>query len=223
MRKIIMVLCLAMVVVASPAQNRLSFHAKAGIGTSYLRLDKTRDSDTRLAYKAGLGMEYALSRRWSLQSGLEMVSIGGRETLSGIGEANMSEIYLQVPVLAAACLNLGKEYLVSLSAGAYTACLIRGKIDVRNTIHEKEDARLNFSFREDALGSLENKKISNVRFDAGIALRLTFEYRRFSFGTEVQGGFVTVNKAAWKIMEFFGRKGYAPKNLASFFTLGYRF
>lgn len=223
MKNMIMVLCLAAAAAASPAQNRLSFHVQAGIGTSYLRLEKTADSDTHLAYKAGLGVEYVLSRKWVLRSGLEMVSIGGRESIWRIGEANMNEIYLQMPLLAAIRLHLGKDYLVSLNAGGYGAYAVGGKTSVRTTIYGEENPGMDSGFRADTFGKVEDEKMGNVRFDSGIALGLTFEYRRFSLGVEVQGGLVTVNRDVWKVMDLFGRKGYMPKNLASFFILGYRF
>ena len=67
--------------------------------------------------------------------------------------------------------------------------------------------------------------MGNNRFDAGLAIGLTFDYRRFIIGAEVQVGFVTVNKQLNQMIqeEYGGYDKYLPKNFASFFTLGYRF
>ena len=80
MRKIIIIICFAMAALASSAQSPISFHAKAGIGTSNF-WGKHSSSETRIAYKAGIGAEYALSRTWVVQSALEFVSIGGKDEI----------------------------------------------------------------------------------------------------------------------------------------------
>ena len=79
----------------------LSFHAKAGIGTSHFH-GKHSSSDTQIAYKAGVGTVYVLNKTWVLQSALEFVSIGGKDEISHIGKAKMHELYLQIPLMIAA-------------------------------------------------------------------------------------------------------------------------
>ena len=67
------------------------------------------------------------------------------------------------------------------------------------------------------------KATGNNRFDAGIALGLTFEYRRFIIGAETQVGLVKVNEQINQMIGHSEEGGYFPKNFAAFFTLGYRF
>lgn len=55
-KKIIITVCMAMTVLTGLAQSPLSFHAKAGIGTSHFH-GKHSSSDTQIAYKAGVGAE----------------------------------------------------------------------------------------------------------------------------------------------------------------------
>ena len=83
-KKIIITVCMAMTVLTGLAQSPLSFHAKAGIGTSHFH-GKHSSSDTQIAYKAGVGAEYVLNKTWVLQSALEFVSIGGKDEISHIG------------------------------------------------------------------------------------------------------------------------------------------
>ena len=100
-KKIIITVCMAMTVLTGLAQSPLSFHAKAGIGTSHFH-GKHSSSDTQIAYKAGVGAEYVLNKTWVLQSALEFVSIGGKDEISHIGKAKMHELYLQIPLMIAA-------------------------------------------------------------------------------------------------------------------------
>ena len=125
-KKIIITVCMAMTVLTGLAQSPLSFHAKAGIGTSHFH-GKHSSSDTQIAYKAGVGTEYVLNKTWVLQSALEFVSIGGKDEISHIGKAKMHELYLQIPLMIAARLHLGKDYHALLSVGPYAAIGVAGK------------------------------------------------------------------------------------------------
>lgn len=44
-----------------------------------------------------------------------------REEVEYVGKVNMNELYIQLPIMMAARLNLGKNYSASLSAGPYIA------------------------------------------------------------------------------------------------------
>jgi hypothetical protein len=224
MRKIIITLCLALAALSGTAQNPLSFHAKAGIGTSYFH-GKYTGRETKIAYKAGVGAEYILNRTWSLQSALEFVSIGGKKEIEYMGKADINEMYIQLPIMIAARLNLGKDYHASLSAGPYVAIGVGGKSSGEINDYASSSMSSSYRFKIDTFGSMIDGKMGNNRFDAGLAIGLTFDYRRFIIGAEVQVGFVTVNKQLNQMIqeEYGGYDKYLPKNFASFFTLGYRF
>ena len=196
-KKIIITVCMAMTVLTGLAQSPLSFHAKAGIGTSHFH-GKHSSSDTQIAYKAGVGAEYVLNKTWVLQSALEFVSIGGKDEISHIGKAKMHELYLQIPLMIAARLHLGKDYHASLSVGPYAAIGVAGKT------------------------SGETYDYSSSSMQGGY-LGLTFEYRRFIIGAETQVGLVKVNEQINQMIGHSEEGGYFPKNFAAFFTLGYRF
>lgn len=219
MKRMVMTLCLAAVALAGMAQSPLSFHAKAGIGTSYL-WGKHSNSETRIAYKMGVGAEYALNRTWVLQSALEFVSIGGKDELV-FGKANMSELYLQLPVMMAARLELGKDYHASLSAGPYIACGVGGKTS--GTFYRDDDNPNGNRFRLDTFGSMQHLNMGNKRFDAGIVIGLAFEYHKFRIGADVQVGLVRINEQINQLMSYTETGSYLPKNFASFFTVGYSF
>ena len=187
-KKIIITVCMAMTVLTGLAQSPLSFHAKAGIGTSHFH-GKHSSSDTQIAYKAGVGAEYVLNKTWVLQSALEFVSIGGKDEISHIGKA-----------IGVAGKTSGETY-------DYSSSSMQG----------------GYQFKIDTFGSMVDGKMGNNRFDAGIALGLTFEYRRFIIGAETQVGLVKVNEQINQMIGHSEEGGYFPKNFAAFFTLGYRF
>ena len=72
-------------------------------------------------------MNYELNRTWVVQPSLNFVSIGAREEVEYVGKVNMNELYIQLPIMMAARLNLGKNYSASLSAGPYIAYGVGGK------------------------------------------------------------------------------------------------
>lgn len=220
MKKLIATLCVAAIALNGAAQSPLSFHAKAGIGTSRFH-GKGADSETKIACKAGIGAEYALNRTWVVQSALEFVSIGGQDEIGHIHDARMNELYLQVPVTLAARLHLGKNYHASLAAGPYAAIGVGGTTS--GMVYDPVGSRPASRFKADTFGKMIDGKMGNNRFDAGIALSIALEYRRFVFGAEAQVGLVTVNKQINLLPEMSGERNYLPRNFASFFTLGYRF
>ena len=199
-KKIIITVCMAMTVLTGLAQSPLSFHAKAGIGTSHFH-GKHSSSDTQIAYKAGVGAEYVLNKTWVLQSALEFVSIGGKDEIS----------------------HIGKDYHASLSVGPYAAIGVAGKTSGETYDYSSSSMQGGYQFKIDTFGSMVDGKMGNNRFDAGIALGLTFEYRRFIIGAETQVGLVKVNEQINQMIGHSEEGGYFPKNFAAFFTLGYRF
>lgn len=224
MKKVIITVCLAITTLMSLAQCPISFHAKAGIGTSYF-YKQHETSDTKIAYKAGVGAEYALNKTWVVQSALEFVSIGSHIKEYNIGSAKMNELYLQIPIMMAARLHLGKDYHASISAGPYFAVGVGGKTSGERYDYSSSSHGPNsYRFKLDTFGNMIDNKMGNNRFDAGIALGITFEYRRIIIGAEAQVGLVTVNK---QLNQYINPNGYGedflPRNFASFFTVGYRF
>ena len=73
-----------------------SFQVKAGVGTSNFYGENV-ESDTRIAYKVGVGMNYELNRTWVFQPSLNFVSIGAREEVEYIGKVNMTSCISNSP------------------------------------------------------------------------------------------------------------------------------
>lgn len=227
MKQTILTIFFAIIALGATAQSPISFQVKAGVGTSNFYGENV-ESDTRIAYKVGVGMNYELNRTWVLQPSLNFVSIGAREDIEYVGKANMNELYLQLPIMMAARLNLGKNYSASLSAGPYIAYGVGGKTS--GSIEEQYDysssydpSKRGYSFRIDTFGNRIDDKMGNKRFDAGLMFGLNIEYHRFIFGAELQLGMIKVNDQLDNLLQPSGLENFSPKNLASFFTFGYRF
>jgi len=138
-----------------------------------------------------------------------------------VGNANMSELYLQLPVMMAARLHLGKDYHISLGFGPYIACGIGGKTS--GEVFREYSDNGNYHFKLDTFGSMQNQNMGNIRFDTGIVIGLMFEYHKFMFGADVQLGLVKINKQINQMINSTENGAFLPKNFASFFTLGYKF
>lgn len=215
---------------AQKEASPFTFHAKAGIGSSYFHGPQTGD-DTRLAYKIGISAEYHLgtyqrtqpnSCSWSLASALEFVSIGGKEIKSYAKEicANMNELYLQIPLQLNTRLHFGERLNASLGIGPYVAIGVGGMTSGTVTDYLTSNPDNSYRFRLHTFGSTNRMKMGNRRFDTGLTFVLTFEYQGFLIGTDIQWGLFTVNKQLGAVAEEY--EGYLPKNFASFLTVGYR-
>ena len=227
MKQTILTVFFSIIALGATAQSPISFQVKAGVGTSNFWGENV-ESNTRIAYKAGVGMNYELSRTWVFQPSLNFVSIGAREDIEYVGKADMNELYIQLPVMMAARLHLGKDYSASLSAGPYNAYGVGGKTsgemqeqyDYSSSVHHGGSG---YRFRLDTFGNMIDDNMGNKRFDAGLMFALNFEYHKFIFGAELQLGMIKVNDQLDNLLQNSGIEKFSPKNLASFFTVGYRF
>lgn len=224
MKQTLLTLFFVIIALGAAAQSPFSFQVKAGVGTSNF-WGKDSESNTRIAYKVGAGVNYEINRTWIVQTSLNFVSIGAREEVEYVGKANMNELYLQLPVLMTARLNLGKNYSASLSAGPYVAYGVGGltsgeeEYDYSSSHHQPE----RYMFRLKTFGNISEGHMGNKRFDAGMMFGVNFEYYRFLFGAELQLGMIKVNDQLEALFQTSDFGKFSPKNLASFFTVGYRF
>lgn len=224
MKRIILSALLAIIAFTTNAQSRFSLEAKAGIGTANF-YGKDTNTDTRIAYKAGVGFNYQINSRWTLKPSLSFVSIGARKDIQYVGSFNMNEMYLQLPVMMAFNIKLGNNYTAQLSAGPYISYgiggMTSGSID-EYSVGGNGSNRYR-EFRIYTFGNLSHKSMGNKRLDAGLMLGINLEYNRLIFGAELQVGITNVNNQLDGLLQEASNEAFHPHNLASFFTLGYRF
>lgn len=208
------------------AQSPLSVQAKAGAGIATF-WGKNADGNAKFAYKVGVGMEYAFTETWALQPSLYFVSKGCKDEEDGVGKLTMNQLYLELPVMMAARLNLTETSHLVIAVGPYVAYGVGGKTSV-DIVEKQIPTIVGFEtvggkYKLDTFGNIADGKMGNKRFDAGLALGFAYENRNIVLGLEGQLGFVNVNDAADKIAELQGLDGFAAKNIAAFVTVGYKF
>lgn len=93
MKKSLLFVLFALVSMVSYSQ--ISWNVKAGMNMSNITGDA--DTDLRIGFNAGVGMEYQFTDTWSIQPSLMFSQKGFK-----LGDAKCNPLYLEVPVLAAA-------------------------------------------------------------------------------------------------------------------------
>lgn len=229
MKKFVLSACFALLTLGAAAQSPISFQVKAGVGTAYFGGRNTSVYDTKLAYKVGVGMEYALSRAWSLQPTLNFVSKGSKGEVESLTKFTMDELYLELPVLLAVHLHVDDLTDFTFAAGPYVAYGIAGTTtaDFGSGVSiPTEDGYIYVSGEQriNTFGSLEDGYMGGKRFDAGLAFAIGIEYHRFIFGADAQIGMTTVNNVVGNIISAStGGERISPKNTSVFFSFGYKF
>lgn len=151
MKKGLIFVLFALVSVVSFSQ--ISWNAKVGMNMSNFTGDS--DTDMKVGFQAGVGMEYAFSDMWSLRPSLMFTTKGAK-----IGEATATPMYLQLPVMAAASFAIADAQNIVVKAGPYFAYGIAGKYKLDD---EKED------FFTDG----------TKKFDAGLGVGVAYEINKF--------------------------------------------
>lgn len=152
MKKGLILVLFALVAVASYSQ--ISWNAKVGMNMSNFTGDN--DTDMRVGFNVGFGMEYQFTDMWSLQPSLMFTQKGAKA--NGV---KCTPLYLEIPVMAAARFAVTDNQNVVVKAGPYLGVGIAGKIKAGG---QKAD------FFGDGAGK---------RFDAGLGIGVAYEVNRF--------------------------------------------
>ena len=118
MKKGLIFVLFALVSIVSYSQ--ISWNAKVGMNMSNFTGDM--DTDMRIGFNVGVGMEYQFSDMWSIQPSLMFTQKGAKQD-----EVKMNPMYLEIPVLAAARFAIADNQNIVVKAGPYFAFGIAGK------------------------------------------------------------------------------------------------
>ena len=224
---LILSICIATIAsnMKAEAQSPVSFQAKGGVGVASF-WGKYAAGKAKFAYKVGAVMEYAFNDVWALQPSLNFVSKGCKDEEEGVGKVTMNQLYLELPVMMTARLNLTENSNLIISAGPYVACGVGGKTSA--AIELMVPSSVGFEtvvekYKLNTFGNLADGKMGNKRFDGGIALNVAYENRHIILGAEGQLGFVNVNDEVKEIAELAGLGSFTAKNISAFVTVGYKF
>lgn len=215
MKKLAFFILLSLVTLGVSAQSNLKWNVNAGIGMSNWYGDDTDGTDAKFAYKVGIGLECPFDKVWSLQTGVSFVSKGTNHTAvetDGISaQAKVNVSYLELPVMVAARFAMDRNTHILVAAGPYGAWGIGGKTKAlghRWSSSSTPDWNTGNVVEIDTFGK---GGLDLRRFDYGVAIGLSVEYRHYMIGVEGRLGLCKLQK------ELQG------KNITGFVTAGYKF
>ena len=167
MKKSLLFVLFALVSMVSYSQ--ISWNVKAGMNMSNITGDA--DTDLRIGFNAGVGMEYQFTDTWSIQPSLMFSQKGFK-----LGDVKCNPLYLEVPVLAAARFAVTDNQNVVVKAGPYLAVGIAGKSKVEEG---------NVTVKTDYFGDNAAK-----RFYFGLGFGVAYEIGQIFFGLDGGIGFI---------------------------------
>ena len=191
MKKGLIFVLFALVSIVSYSQ--ISWNAKVGMNMSNFTGDM--DTDMKIGFNVGVGMEYQFSDMWSIQPSLMISQKGGKYDEDG-ETVKFNPMYLEIPVLAAARFAVTDNQNVVVKAGPYFAFGVAGKYKY-DGVDEKDDV-----FGDDGW----------KRFDAGLGVGVAYEINKFFIDLSGEFGLA-------KLADGDG----APKNMNFSIGVGYKF
>lgn len=155
-------------------EKKTTFGIKAGlnlsnVGSSDGNYDNT---ESKAGFHAGITLDYAFTPNWYLLTGLEYSSKGVKVDLNV--DQDVTAGYVQLPVAGAFKFNITDDLGILVHVGPYFAYGVNGKIKQ---------------------GSSEQDTFSDIalkRFDCGMTVGGTLEWRKLCFGIGGEVGFVNI-------------------------------
>lgn len=181
--------------------SQVTWNAKVGMNIS--NWTDAEGTDPKIGFKIGGGLEYAFDKTWALQPSLFISTKGTKDSGDGM-DLTVNQVYLELPIMAAARIPVADNANLVFSAGPYFACGIAGKTTVKESGVEVSID----TFGDDAT-DLQVK-----RFDAGFGFGVAAEFGNILVGLEGQYGFV-------KLIDIIDTN--SPKNMNFSISLGYKF
>ena len=130
MKKGLIFVLFALVSIVSYSQ--ISWNAKVGMNMSNFTGDS--DTDMRVGFNVGVGMEYQFTDMWSIQPSLMFTQKGAK-----MDELKANPMYLEIPVMAAARFAIADNQNIVVKAGPYfgLVLLVNIKLGVKRLISLK--------------------------------------------------------------------------------------
>ena len=167
MKKVLMMVALALTTLTMSAQEESKFAVNAGVGFSGIAGNDADGCDNIISFKAGLSYDLGLSESFSVIPGVELVSKGYSEEAID-GDIRMT--YLQIPVFAAFKLNISDDMKLAIKAGPYASYGLFGS-----------DIEWDYGETTNVFDAFE-------KFDAGVIAGVSLEISDFVIGAEYSRG-----------------------------------
>lgn len=213
---ILLVVCICSLFTAT-AQTKVTWSMELGLGMSTWMGKNADGSNPLFNTKVGVGLDVPLTGLVSFQTGLSWVSKGasldvdltgadlGLGSDLGVVDAHVNQNYFEMPLLAAFHVGTASNFDMVFTVGPYLAYGVNGKTSV-----DVDDLSVSVNSFGDS--EVLRQKIEGLnRFDAGLQAGVALDFAKWTVGLDGEFGFCKI------------ASGKSPKNLAFFFTAGYKF
>lgn len=169
MKKMRLVLVVAMLAIVTGASAQLNLGVKGGVNMSNFYGDELDDQNVKIGFHIGLAADYEIAYNSAIQTGLFFTTKGAKYSES-IGDASadftVNPMYLQLPVHYAYKLDVTPGTRIVFHAGPYVAYGIGGKSKLSGSLGDWDGGTEWDVFGDDGF----------KRFDAGLGLGVGAEF-----------------------------------------------
>lgn len=211
MKKIACIVACLFTVLTMAAQTKVTWSMELGLGMSTWMGKDAGNSSALFNQKVGVGIDVPLSGLVSFQTGLNWVSKGASMDVDlsganmGVLDMHVNQNYFEMPLLAAFHVGTAANFDMVFTVGPYLAYGVNGKQDV-----DIDDLTVSCNTFGDS--KIQGQMIPGLRrFDAGLMGGIALDFQRWTVGLDGEFGLC---KLASKTN---------VRNLAFFFTAGYKF
>ncbi len=201
MKKMKIMLVVAMLAMVTAASAQLSLGIKGGVNMSNFYADDLTDKNVKVGYNVGVAADYDFTYNMAIQTGLFFTTKGAKVVhdfpIIGEIDGTINSFNLQLPVHYAYKIDVSPGSRFVIHAGPYVAYGVGGKV------------KLNKNELLDTFG--DNGLLK--RFDAGVGFGVGAELDRFI--VDVGWDMGLVNVADWSNGEL--------KNQSAYLSVGYKF
>ena len=198
---LLMMVCLFSMLTVT-AQTKVTWSMELGLGMSTWLGKVANGSNPLFNPKVGVGIDVPLTGLVSFQTGLSWVSKGASYKENGT-DITVDQNYFEMPLLAAFHVGTACKFDMVFTAGPYLALGVNGKVS-----HEIDDVTTSWGTFDDVKAQSWN---GLKRFDAGLQGGVALDFPKWTVGLDGEFGLCKI------------ASGAAPRNLAFFFTVGYKF
>ena len=204
MKKLVLLVVCICSMLAATAQTKVTWSMELGLGMSTWMGEGADGSNPLFNPKVGVGIDVPLTGLVSFQTGLTWASKGASHKEAG-QKITVNQNYFEMPLLAAFHVGTACNFDMVFTAGPYLAYGVNGKSSV-----ELDDLTASWnSFGESMIEGQIYEGLN--RFDAGLQAGVALDFTKWTVGLDGEFGLCKV------------ASGKSPRNLAFFFTVGYKF
>lgn len=212
MKKIACIVAGLFVALTMAAQTKVTWSMELGLGMSTRMGKDAGDSSPLFNQKVGVGIDVPLSGLVSFQTGLYWASKGASvdeyfewDNTQSVVNKHVNQNYFEMPLLAAFHVGTAANFDMVFTAGPYLAYGVNGKQNI-----DFDDLTVSYSTFSES--KIKDKITPGLRrFDAGVMAGVALDFKRWTVGLDGEFGCCKLASNSKK------------RNLAFFFTAGYKF